>query len=66
MAAALLHDVGHLGGPMTAEQAAAFAALPCARDAIAVRRWDDDAKDPAVAAPPFPHFVPLLEGLAGR
>jgi gamma-butyrobetaine dioxygenase len=54
------------GGPMTPEQAAAFAALPYARDAIAVRRWDDEAKDPGLAAPPFSHFVPFLEGLAGR
>ena len=53
------------GGPMTAEQAAAFAALTSARDAVAVRRWDDEAKDPAVTAPPFAHFAPLLEGLAG-
>ena len=34
------------GGPMTPEQAAAFGALPYARDAVAVRRWDDEAKDP--------------------
>jgi gamma-butyrobetaine dioxygenase len=54
------------GGPMTADQAAAFAALPYARDAVAVRRWDDEAKDPAVTAPHFAHFTPLLEGLAGR
>src|SRR6478672_11470854 len=29
------------GGPMKPEQAAAFAALPFAHDAVAVRRWDD-------------------------
>ena len=48
------------GGPMTPEQAAAFEALPYARDAVAVRRWDDEAKDPAVTPPPFAHFAPLL------
>jgi gamma-butyrobetaine dioxygenase len=48
------------GGPMTPEQAAAFGALPYARDAVAVRRWDDQAKDPAVTAPGFDHFKPLL------
>jgi gamma-butyrobetaine dioxygenase len=52
------------GGPMTPEQAAAFAALPYARDAVAVRRWDDQAKDPAVAAPSFAHFAPLLSDVA--
>ncbi len=41
------------GGPMTPEQAAAFAALPYARDAVAVRRWDDEAKDPSVTPPEF-------------
>jgi len=51
------------GGPMTPEQAAAFEALPCARDAVTVRRWDDEAKDPAITPPAFEHFAPLLEGL---
>jgi gamma-butyrobetaine dioxygenase len=51
------------GGPMTPEQAAAFAALPYARDAVTVRCWDDDAKDPGVIPPPFAHFASLLNGL---
>jgi len=51
------------GGPMTAGQAAAFGALPFARDAVAVRRWDDEAKDPAVTAPEFGYFAPLLASL---
>jgi gamma-butyrobetaine dioxygenase len=53
------------GGPMTPEQAAAFEALPFARDAVAVRRWDDQAKDPAVTPPGFAHFEPLLNSLLG-
>jgi gamma-butyrobetaine dioxygenase len=48
---------------MTPEQAAAFRALPYARDAVAVRRWDDEAKDPAVSPPPFAHFEALLRNL---
>jgi gamma-butyrobetaine dioxygenase len=51
------------GGPMTAGQAAAFEALPFARDAVAVRRWDDEAKDPAVTPPEFAHFQALLSKL---
>ena len=51
------------GGPMTAAEAAAFEALPHARDAVAVRRWDDQAKDTAVTPPRFAHFAPLLEAL---
>ena len=51
------------GGPMTPAQAAAFEALPFARDAVAVRRWDDEAKDPAATPPSFAHFEALLSGL---
>ena len=53
------------GGPMTPAQAAAFEALPYAREAVAVRRWDDQAKDPAVTPPGFAHFESLLSGLLG-
>jgi gamma-butyrobetaine dioxygenase len=53
----------HQGGPMTAAEAAAFEALPFARAAVAVRRWDDEAKDPAAIPPGFSHFEPLLRGL---
>jgi gamma-butyrobetaine dioxygenase len=52
------------GGPMTAVEVTAFEALPHARDAVAVRHWDDQAKDPAVSPPRFAHFAPLLEALA--
>ena len=48
---------------MTPEQAAAFAALPFAHDAVAVRRWDDEAKDPSVTPPEFGHFEALLTAL---
>jgi len=53
------------GGPMTPEQVTAFEALPYARDAVAVRRWDDEAKDPAVTPPEFAYFAALLESLTG-
>ena len=49
------------GGPMTAAEVTAFEALPYSRDAVSVRRWDDQAKDPAVTAPRFAHFAPLLQ-----
>lgn len=51
------------GGPMTAERAAGFEALPFAADAVAVRRWDDEAKDPEVTPPDFAHFEALLKTL---
>jgi gamma-butyrobetaine dioxygenase len=52
------------GGPMTAAEVTAFESLRHARDAVAVRRWDDQAKDPAVRPPRFAHFAQLLEALA--
>jgi hypothetical protein len=45
------------------ELVVAFEALPFARDAVAVRRWDDEAKDPAVIPPAFAYFEPLLGDL---
>jgi gamma-butyrobetaine dioxygenase len=51
------------GGPMTAAEAARFAAAPYAADAVEVRRWDDAAKDPAADVPGFDAYRPLIEGL---
>ena len=51
------------GGPMSAAQARDFEALPYAADAVTVRRWDDQAKDPAATVPGFGHFRPLLESV---
>jgi gamma-butyrobetaine dioxygenase len=53
------------GGPMPGTEAAAFAAGPHAADAVAVRRWDDAAKDPEADVPGFDDYRPLLEGLLG-
>ena len=51
------------GGPMTTAEAAAFTAGRYAADAVAVRRWDDAAKDPAADVPGFAAYRPLLQGL---
>jgi gamma-butyrobetaine dioxygenase len=48
------------GGPLTDAEARAFEGLPHARAAVAVRRWDEAAKDPAAITPPFDHFRALL------
>lgn len=57
------------GGTMTEAEAAAFAAEPFAFDAVALRRWDDRAKDPQAQTPPVEHFrrhlkAALMEGAA--
>ena len=63
LSAASVRTLSLQGGPMTPAEVAAFEALPHARNAVAVRRWDDQAKDPAVTPPRFAHFAPLLEAL---
>ena len=51
------------GGPMSEAEAREFETLPYAADAVRVRRWDDQAKDPSAPVPGFGHFRPLLAGL---
>jgi len=51
------------GGVLSEAAARGFERVPHARAAIAVRRWDEAAKDPAVAPPPFEHFHHLLHAL---
>lgn len=48
------------GGPLSPQEAEAFAALPYAEAAIALRRWDDKAKAGGKAVPRLRDFVPLL------
>jgi gamma-butyrobetaine dioxygenase len=48
------------GGVMSDAEARAFSARAQAAAAIAVRRWDDAAKDPAAPTPAFGHFEQLL------
>jgi gamma-butyrobetaine dioxygenase len=51
------------GGPMSAEECAAFAALPHAADAVSLRRWDEAAKDPHARPPALEHFRACLESV---
>jgi phosphonate degradation associated HDIG domain protein len=51
------------GGPMSDAEALAFEREPHAADAIAVRRWDDEAKDASADVPAFEHYRPVLAGL---
>jgi gamma-butyrobetaine dioxygenase len=49
------------GGPMSSREVREFEQSPHAQAAIAVRRWDEAAKDPAAQTPDFDHFRPVLE-----
>lgn len=65
LSAASQYTLGLQGGVMTQAEADAFAARPYARDAVAVRRWDDLAKDPGRTPPPFAQFAPVLRRVLG-
>jgi len=51
------------GGPMSSAEADAFAAGEYAADAVAVRRWDEAAKDPEADVPGVDSYRALLEGV---
>jgi len=53
------------GGPMTAEEVAAFRANPHHDTAVRLRRLDEAAKDPAAVTPPFAHFLRYLDAALG-
>lgn len=49
------------GGPFSGVEAARFIAQPFACDAVALRRWDDRAKDPGATPPLWDHYVAVLK-----
>jgi predicted HD phosphohydrolase len=49
------------GGPMSAEEVAAFRALSQAKAALQLRRYDEQAKVRDLATPPVQHFMPYVE-----
>lgn len=57
-----LKTLGLQGGPMTAQEADAFEALPGFADAVALRRWDEAGKHPCLDTPDLDHFLEI----AGR
>ncbi|MFM0322080.1 phosphonate degradation HD-domain oxygenase [Caballeronia glebae] len=52
------------GGVFDDETRQAFLAKPFARDAIALRRWDDEAKDTHRVTRALTHFMEIAEGVA--
>jgi [1-hydroxy-2-(trimethylamino)ethyl]phosphonate dioxygenase len=45
------------GGPMSAEEVAGFEALPHHREAVQLRRYDEQAKVKGLETPPVAHFM---------
>jgi gamma-butyrobetaine dioxygenase len=62
---ASIHSLALQGGPFTTAQAAGFARLDGAADAVRLRRWDDLAKAPDAKTPGFDAYVPMMRRLAG-
>jgi len=60
---ASVYTLGVQGGPMSDEEVAAFEAGPHSARAVALRRWDEAAKDPDADVPAFAHYRGLLAAL---
>ena len=56
LSAASVHSLGKQGGPMSAAEVAAFAALPHAEAAARLRRWDDGGKLDGLRVPGIAHY----------
>jgi phosphonate degradation associated HDIG domain protein len=56
------HSLDLQGGAFTIEEAMHFIAQPHARDAVALRRWDDCAKSPTRETPGWAHYREVLAG----
>lgn len=64
LSAASLITLKLQGGPMTATEIAEFEAEPHWRDAVRVRKWDDQGKIAGLKTPGFEHYRPLIDRLA--
>ena len=51
------------GGPFTASEATTFIRRPYAPDAVALHRWDEQARNPLARTPGWSHFLPMLHRL---
>jgi gamma-butyrobetaine dioxygenase len=58
------HSLGKQGGAMSADEAAAFARLPVAADAVRLRRWDDGGKVTGIEVPSFQSYERAIACLA--
>lgn len=63
LSSASVYTLSVQGGPMTAEEVAAFESQPLLDDALLLRRCDEAAKEPGRAVPPLRAYYDLLEGL---
>lgn len=64
LSAASKHSLELQGGVYSAENAERFLARPYAREAVALRRWDDSAKVAGAGTPAIAHYALVLERVA--
>jgi len=57
-----LHSLELQGGPFTPQQRADFESNPYWREAVALRRWDDEAKVPGLQVPGLEQYAQVLHG----
>jgi len=60
LSAASVHTLGLQGGPMSPEEVARFEAQPYHREAVRVRRFDDEGKRAGLRIPGLEHYRPLI------
>ena len=51
------------GGPMNPEELEKFSASPFSEEAVRLRRYDDQAKNPSANPPGLVTYYPVLKGL---
>ena len=61
LSAASVHSLNLQGGPMSAEEIAAFEQLDNLRDIVAVRYLDDAGKHPDMETPGFDAYAPMVQ-----
>ena len=66
LSAASTHTLRLQGGPMSPDELHLFDTLPHSADALALRRWDDLAKQPQRKTPPLDYYLTLLETVRRR
>jgi phosphonate degradation associated HDIG domain protein len=66
LSAASVHTLTLQGGPMSASELSRFEAEPFWREAVHVRRWDDQGKVAGLQTLALRDYVPLIERVAGH
>lgn len=63
---ASVHSLSLQGGPMSADEVAAFETSPHSKEILLVRCYDDTAKRPDMETPSFTHFAPIVRRVIDR